>query len=103
MLAPGAFRSYNQNMPTWEEAKRKANIRKHGFDFLGCEQIFDSPVWVYEDKRLAYGEMRLCAVGWLDGQVVHMTYTERGDDFHVISIREAEKHEIRHYFQEISR
>ena len=31
---------------------------------------------------------------------VHMTYTERG--MHVISLREATKHEIRYYFKALS-
>ncbi len=89
-------------MPTWDESKRRENIRKHRQDFPGCERIFDGPVWVYEDKRLAYGELRLCAVGWLHGLVMHMTYTEREDDFHVISLREAEKYEANRFFQEVS-
>ncbi len=25
----------------WNEAKRLANIQKHGIGFVGCEQIFD--------------------------------------------------------------
>lgn len=101
-LVETAFRSYNERMPTWDNSKRRENIRKHGYDFPGCERVFDGPVWVYEDKRLAYGEFRLCAVGWLDGKVMHMTYTERGDDFHVISLREAEKYEVNRFFQEIA-
>lgn len=24
-------------MMTWDEAKRQANLRKHGFDFVGCD------------------------------------------------------------------
>ena len=35
-------------------------------------------------------------------RVVHMTYTERGEDLHVISLREATKHEVRYYFKAIS-
>ena len=101
VLATFTFRSYNLRMPTWNEPKRRENIRKHGYDFPGCERIFDGPAWVYEDRRLAYGELRLCAVGWLQGQVMHMTYTEREDDFHVISLREAKKHEVNRFFQEV--
>ena len=101
-LVGGAFRSYNVHMPTWDEPKRQENVRKHGCDFPGCERIFDGPVWVYEDRRVAYGELRLCAVGWLQGRVMHMSYTERGDDFHVISLREAEKYEVNRFFQEVS-
>jgi hypothetical protein len=25
---------------TWDEAKRRANLRKHGFDFVDAEEIF---------------------------------------------------------------
>jgi uncharacterized DUF497 family protein len=39
-------------------------------------------------------------LGWLSGIVVHMTYTERGDELHIISLRKAEKHEIRRYAKE---
>ena len=38
----------------------------------------------------------------LNGIVVQMTYTERGDEPHVISLRKAEKHEIRRYAKEVS-
>ena len=31
-----------------------------------------------------------------------MTYTERGDEPHIISLRKAEKHEIRRYANEVS-
>ena len=89
-------------MPTWDERKRSINIRNHGLDFVGCEAVFDGPVLVLEDSRQNYGEQRLCALGWLDGMLVHMTYTERATDFHVISLREAEKYEIKRYVQEIS-
>ena len=54
------------------------------------------------DDTEAYGEQRLNAVGWFQGLVVHMTYTERDCDFHVISLREAEKYEIRRFIQAIS-
>jgi uncharacterized protein len=90
-------------MPTWDESKRRENLRKHGIDFPGCEIIFDGPVVVVEDRRSTYGELRLTAIGWLEGRVVHLTYTERGDNFHVISLREAEKHEVRRFFKEVSR
>jgi uncharacterized protein len=90
-------------MPTWDENKRSLNIKKHNLDFFGCEAVFDNQSYVYEDSSEAYGEQRLCLVGWLIDQVVHMTYTEREDDFHVISLRKAEKHEIQRYIEEITR
>ena len=89
-------------MPTWDERKRQDNIRDHGYDFEGCERIFDGPIWVYEDRRDRYGEQRLCVVGWLHGQVMHMTYKDEDDDFRVISLREAEKHEADKFFKKVS-
>jgi uncharacterized DUF497 family protein len=88
-------------MVTWDESKRKRNIQDHGFDFAGSESVFDGPVITQEDDRLAYGEQRINLIGLLAGQVVNMTYTERGDDLHVISLRKATKHEARYYFSKI--
>ncbi|HEX6901557.1 MAG TPA: BrnT family toxin [Thermoanaerobaculia bacterium] len=89
-------------MVTWDEDKRQANLRKHGLDFEGCEAVFDHPVLTQEDSRRDYGEQRINLLGWLWGQVVHMTYTERGEDLHVISLREATRHETRYYFEAVS-
>jgi len=89
-------------MATWDESKRLRNINVHGLDFAGCEAVFDHPVVAWEDAREAYGEQRINLLGWLQGTVVHMTYTERGDELHVISLRKAEKHEVRRYAKEVS-
>ena len=48
-------------------------------------------------------ELRLNAVGRFKGTLVHVTYTEREDDFHVIILRKAEKHEVKRYIDVISR
>jgi uncharacterized protein len=90
-------------MATWDEPKRQANIRKHGLDFIGCDAVFDYPVVTEEDKQNAYGEQRINLLGWLKGRIVHMTYTERGEDLHVVSLREATPHEIQRYRKKVSR
>ncbi len=89
-------------MVTWDETKRQCNISKHQLDFKGCESIFDYPVVSWDDDREAYGELRMNLLGWLDGIVVQITYTESGDNIQVISLRKAEKHEIRKYQTAIS-
>lgn len=90
-------------MVTWDETKRQSNLRDHGLDFAGCEAVFDGPVVGWDDDRDGYGEQRINLLGMLAGVVVHMTYTERGDDLHVISLRKAEKHEIRFFAKGLSR
>jgi uncharacterized DUF497 family protein len=90
-------------MITWDEKKREQNIKNHQLDFIGCETLFDFPVVAWDDNREAYGELRINLLGWLNGCVVHMTYTERGDNLHIISLRKATKHEIRRYQKAITR
>jgi uncharacterized DUF497 family protein len=88
---------------TWDESKRKANLKKHGIDFRDAEAIFDWPTVTAEDTRLPYGEQRLVTLGLLNGIVVSMTYTERMDDMRIISIRKALKHETRFYLSQITK
>lgn len=90
-------------MITWDESKRRLNLRKHGIDFRDAEAIFDGPTVTAEDTRLAYGEQRLVTLGVLNGVVVSMTYTECKDDMRIISIRKALKHETHFYLSQISK
>ena len=90
-------------MATWDENKRIENLAQHSFDFEGCEAIFDGPFVTWEDDREAYGEQRINAVGWLNGRLMHLTYTDEGKDIRVISLRKAEKHEIRRFAQGLSK
>lgn len=86
-------------MTTWDEAKRRRNIKDHGLDFAGCETIWDNFTVTREDIRQAYGEKRLVTFGLLEGDPVVMVHTERRSGSHVISLRKAEKHEARYYFK----
>ena len=86
-------------MLTWDEAKRKLNVKNHGIDFVGCEAIWDHFTVTREDMRADYGEARLVCFGLLGGEVVVLVYTERPRGPHAISLRKAEKHEARYYRQ----
>lgn len=88
-------------MFSWDEAKRRANLRKHGIDFVDAEQIFHGFTLTAEDTREAYGERRFLTLGLLEDQVVSVVHTERGNDIRIISIRKATKHEARFYFSQI--
>lgn len=82
---------------TWDDKKRRANIKSHGMDFVGCEAIWDDFTVTSEDIRQRYNEQRLVTFGRLNGQVVVVVYTERRGRPHVISLRKAEKYEARYY------
>jgi uncharacterized protein len=85
-------------MVNYDETKRLANITKHKIDFLGCEPVFGGFTITREDGRDRYGELRLQTLGLLNGTVVFVVHTPRNDDDHIISIRKAEKHEERIYW-----
>ncbi|MDR0779342.1 MAG: BrnT family toxin [Pseudomonadales bacterium] len=88
-------------MLTWDENKRQFNIANHGVDFIGCDAIFDGPVLSEEDADQAYGEHRINLLGLLQGRVRHLTYTDDGVVMRVISLRNAEKPEVRRYVKAI--
>jgi uncharacterized protein len=89
-------------MFTWDEAKRRANLRKHGIDFVDAPKIFQGLTFTAEDDREAYGERRFLTLGLLEDQVVSVAHTERRDGIRIISIRKATKYEARFYFSQIT-
>ena len=86
-------------MFTWDEPKRKLNIKNHRLDFVECDAIWDHFTVTREDTRQDYGEERLVCFGLLATNVVVMVYTERSRGPHIISLRKAERHETRYYRQ----
>ena len=82
----------------WDEAKRLANILKHGIDFVAASKIFDGRVIEAEDRRRNYGERRLRALGEGGGQVFRVIYTRRGSRRRITSARKAGRHERRTYY-----
>ncbi|MEO8466530.1 MAG: BrnT family toxin [Gammaproteobacteria bacterium] len=83
---------------SYDPAKQKLNLRKHGIDLAQCDAIFDEPTLTREDDLEAYGEQRLISLGWLKNRVVVLVWTDRDEDPHLISCREAETHEQEAYF-----
>ena len=90
-------------MVTWDESKRKGNIRDHGIDFANCGTIFDSPLITQEDTRYAYDEQRLQSLGLLGERVVFMVWVERETGPHLVSVRKAENYEQRYYIENLRR
>jgi uncharacterized protein len=61
----------------WDEAKNRANIRKHGFDFADAEEMFRGLLLVRPDTRDDYGEERWLGIGMIRGSVAFVAFTER--------------------------
>jgi uncharacterized DUF497 family protein len=92
-----ADRSYE-----WDQRKRRANVKKHGIDFIDVPKVFDGDVVILPDERFEDGETRFIAIGILKSFVVVVAYTERAENIRIISARKATKNEQIYYFQQIA-
>ena len=89
-------------MITWDEPKRRENIRKHRIDLADVEPAFDAWMITVEDDRESYGELRLQSLGMWHGRVIFLVWTPRGDDIaHLISCRYADRKETDDYFASV--
>jgi uncharacterized DUF497 family protein len=85
----------------WDEAKQRANLRKHGLDFADAENVFAGVTCTIEDQRFEYGEQRFITFGVLRDTVVVMAHTESSSEIRMISMRKATRHEQIVFFQNI--
>jgi uncharacterized DUF497 family protein len=83
----------------WDSAKEAPNRRKHGLDFKTAAKVFLDPHVIEFDDRDATGELRFNAIGLVDGRMLFVAYTMRGDVVRIISARGAEPHEKRKYHE----
>ncbi|MGQ0836178.1 MAG: BrnT family toxin [Gammaproteobacteria bacterium] len=86
---------------TWDERKRKSNLRKHGLDLVDAPRIFEGPTVTYEDDRLSYDEQRFVTLGLLQGVAVSIVHTEVPERIHIISLRRATRNEEAFLFQSL--
>jgi uncharacterized DUF497 family protein len=77
----------------WDTAKHERNIRERGFGFDIAALIFTGDTIEVEDTRTDYGECRMQAIGDVDGTILFVVYTDRGDTRWIISARKANRRE----------
>ena len=78
---------------SWDERKRRLNLKEHGLDFVDAPSVFEGPTFTFEDDRFAYDEQRFVTLGFLAGLVVSIVHTESPSQIHVISFRKATRNE----------
>ncbi len=82
----------------WDEAKNRANLRKHGFDFAEAEEMLRGVLLARPDTRDDYGEARWIGIGMIQGHVAFVAFAERPDDtIRIISLRKADYEEREEY------
>lgn len=82
----------------WDEAKNRANIRKHGLDFSDAEEMFQRPLLITADLEEDYEERRWIGIGAIGERIVAVIFAERdADTIRIISLRKANHEERKDY------
>ena len=85
---------------TFDQAKNERNITDRGLAFTMVQELDWSSATISEDLRKNYGERRYIAIGLIEERVYVVIFTPREGRFHVISLRKANKREVKRYEQE---
>ncbi|MDO9472539.1 MAG: BrnT family toxin [Caulobacter sp.] len=82
----------------WDDAKAAANLLRHGVSFSTARRVFDDP-FAFEklDDRMTYPEDRFATIALVDGKLLSVAWTERGERIRIISARFATAQERRLY------
>lgn len=85
---------------SWDPEKNLSNVRRRGIAFQDAARIFEGPVVEKEDARFEYDEIRVYAIGLVNGIELTVIYTDRGpDERRIISAWRSEPHERRYFWK----
>jgi hypothetical protein len=82
---------------SFDPAKNERNIANRGISFEVAEHFEWDTAMIAEDLRKEYGEPRFQALGFIAGRLHAMVFTPRAGKIHVISLRRANRREVRRY------
>lgn len=85
----------------FDPAKREKTLAEGGLDFVLASEVFEGVTVTTGDSRLDYGERRWVTVGYLDGRVVVVVWTPRGQARRIISMRKANEREIAKFSRDL--
>jgi len=82
----------------FDPAKAASNLRKHGVSFADAEGVLADPFAITIEDPDAVGEQRFIAIGLgSNGELLVVVYTERGENYRLISARHATRKERNQY------
>jgi uncharacterized DUF497 family protein len=81
--------------------KDAVNQAKHGVSLALAEVLFAGPHVSMTDDRFDYGEARTIAYGLIRGRHFMCVYADRNAERRVISLRKANRREVKRYGQNL--
>ena len=86
---------------SFDPAKETANQAKHGVSLALATQLDWSEVMACADDRRDYSEVREIGFGVIARRLYCVVFTQRGSTMHIISMRKANKREVKLYVDQI--
>ena len=81
--------------------KDKLNLAKHGLSLSFAEKLIWEEAYVWVDPRYAYDELRMIGLVPEGNTLYFVAFVDRGDGRRTISLRRAERREVKKYVENI--
>ena len=85
----------------FDPAKDKANVAKHGVALALAGKLDWDAALVWRDDRFEYEELRMLALAPETNTLYFVAFVDRGEVRRIISLRRAERREVKHYVENI--
>lgn len=86
---------------TFDQTKRDATFHERGLRFEDAKIMFAGDTADMVDDRYAYGEERIISVGKVEGRMMVIVWTQRGNIRHIISMRKANEREQKKFAERL--
>ena len=81
--------------------KDAANLEKHGVSLTLAIELDWEAALVWIDDRIEYGELRMIALAPKSEILYYVAFVDRGEARRIISLRRANRREVKHYVENI--
>jgi uncharacterized DUF497 family protein len=85
---------------TFDPGKDKLNQSKHGISLAEAANLDWLSVMVKPDTRRDYQELREIGYGLIGNRLYCVVLVQRGESFHIISLRKANSREVKDYVEQ---
>ena len=85
----------------YDPVKDRINREKHGVSLALAGELDWENALVWVDARRDYGEIRMIALAPSTGVLYYVAYVDRTRGRRIISLRRANRREVKHYVQSL--
>ena len=86
---------------TFDPNKDKLNLVNHGLSLSFAEKLVWEEAYVWVDPRYPYDELRMIGLVPEGNTLYYVAFVDRGDVRRTISLRPAERREVKKYVENI--